>query len=264
MDHAEYLGSSIAGIAREKAGIFKRGVPAVIGERSPEVRGQLAQLAEDAGASRVCVAAEESWVSEIQMRPEATTFRLQLAKENYSVALGLRGLHQVWNAATAICALRAAGDRFYPPHQLLSTALADVALAGRCQIVGNVVLDVAHNPQGASVLAKCLQDLFPEQKFTVLLCVLADKDWRGIVGELAVVAMRFVLTDAPGVPQARRWNLTEAGSALSQAEIPHVIVPNFDDALRLVGKEQERVLITGSFHTVGDAMSRLQLSPLPR
>jgi dihydrofolate synthase/folylpolyglutamate synthase len=262
MDHSEFLGTSIAEIAVEKAGIFKRGVPAVVGERSPDIRARLAGLAGLAGASRVCVVAEESYASGIELH-ETTSFRLRVGTEEYPVVLGMRGVHQAWNAMTAIFALRCAGGAFHPPPHLFTSALADLSLPGRCQVAGNLILDVAHNPEGAAVLAGCLKALYPQQKFTVLLCVLADKDWRGMVHALAEVASRFILTDAPGVPELRRWNLVEVGEALTIAQMPHAIIADLDVALRLVTSQGEKVLVTGSFHTVGEAMTRLQLSPLP-
>jgi dihydrofolate synthase/folylpolyglutamate synthase len=127
-----------------------------------------------------------------------------------------------------------------------------------------MVFDVAHNPDGVKVLATALSEVFPGERFAVLLCVLADKDWRSMIQELAPIASHFVLTDAPTAPAGRRWDLAAAGQEAAQAGVSHEIISDFDAALNNARGRAERLIITGSFHTVGDAMSRLQVSPLPR
>jgi dihydrofolate synthase/folylpolyglutamate synthase len=70
----------------------------------------------------------------------------------------------------------------------------------------------------------------------------------------------FVLTDAPTAPSSRRWNLEEAGAFLRHIGANGSVAWTFDEALRAAG-EAPTVVVTGSFHTVGDAMARLQVSP---
>jgi dihydrofolate synthase/folylpolyglutamate synthase len=94
-----------------------------------------------------------------------------------------------------------------------------------------------------------------------LLCVLGDKDWRGMLEALAPVVSHFILTDAPTAPASRRWPLVEAlDYALSRGWSAEA-VPSFDQALGVAGAVGATVVVTGSFHTVGDAMARLQVSP---
>jgi dihydrofolate synthase/folylpolyglutamate synthase len=94
-----------------------------------------------------------------------------------------------------------------------------------------------------------------------VLAVLTDKDWRGIIRELAPVVDRFIFTNAPSAPPERRWNPAEAQAFAESAAFAADLEPAFDIALERGKHDSATLLITGSFHTVGDAMSRLQVSP---
>ncbi len=95
-----------------------------------------------------------------------------------------------------------------------------------------------------------------------LLTVLTDKDWRGVMGALAPVVDVFVLTSAPTAPASRAWNVTEALATRTSRGWEAVLEPDFDRAIDTASSLAATVLVTGSFHTVGDAMARLQVDPL--
>ncbi len=84
-----------------------------------------------------------------------------------------------------------------------------------------------------------------------------------MVGHLRERVDRFILTDAPSAPAERAWDLDEVARALREEAVEVDAVPEFDAALAHAQAVGETVLVTGSFHTVGDAMARLQVSPLP-
>ncbi|HCU13498.1 MAG TPA: hypothetical protein DGB72_15385, partial [Gemmatimonadetes bacterium] len=88
-----------------------------------------------------------------------------------------------------------------------------------------------------------------------------DKDWRGIIRELAPAVDRFLFTNAPSAPAERRWDAAEARTFARAQGFEADLEPDMDAALALGQERSETLLITGSFHTVGDAMSRLQVSP---
>jgi dihydrofolate synthase/folylpolyglutamate synthase len=92
--------------------------------------------------------------------------------------------------------------------------------------------------------------------------VLADKDWRAMISLLATRVDRFVLTAPPSVPADRAWALDDAVAFARANGWAAEAEPDFDRALALSREGAEATLITGSFHTVGDAMARLQVSPL--
>jgi dihydrofolate synthase / folylpolyglutamate synthase len=137
-----------------------------------------------------------------------------------------------------------------------------VRLPGRFQRVDNWIFDVAHNADGARTLAASLRLVQHEPPVVALLCVLGDKDWRAMLDVLAPEVDQFVLTNAPSAPASRAWSLDTAAAYAGSKGYAAVALPSFDDALARVNTREGTVLVTGSFHTVGDAMVRLQVSPL--
>jgi dihydrofolate synthase/folylpolyglutamate synthase len=91
--------------------------------------------------------------------------------------------------------------------------------------------------------------------------VLADKDWRGIISALSGVIDRFVFTNALSAPTERRWNPADADAFARSQGLDSRVVGSLDDAIAEAERGSGTVLVTGSFHTVGDVMSRLQVSP---
>jgi dihydrofolate synthase/folylpolyglutamate synthase len=262
LDHTEYLGPTLESIAREKAGIFKPGVPAVIGEADPEVRAWLARDAEQAGASPIRIVVEETEASLFAINARGTEFRLRALGEERVVGTPLVGRHQADNFTFALTLLDAAGGRFRVPLAEAVESVRAVRLPGRFQRVGRWIFDVAHNADGARTVAASLASLEHELPVVALLCVLADKDWRAMLDALAPVVSRFVLTDAPTAPASRAWPLADAVAYAASRGYPAVAEPDFDAALRIAERAGGTTVVTGSFHTVGDAMARLQVSPL--
>ncbi|MGH7603422.1 MAG: bifunctional folylpolyglutamate synthase/dihydrofolate synthase [Gemmatimonadaceae bacterium] len=260
MDHTELLGDSLEKIAREKAGIFKPGVPAVIGEANPAIRSLLEECAKLAGAHPVIGLDSEYAIENVELSSRGTSFTLADAAE-VTTTTPLLGVHQARNAAVAIATLQALGPNFLPPPDKISAALSTVFLPGRFQRFGKFIFDVAHNPDGAQTVATTLDALKVDRPRTALLAVLRDKDWRGVIRALEPAVDRFVFTDAPSAPPERRWNAEEAKAFADSNGIAACLEPDIDTALRIAQANSETVVVTGSFHTVGDVMSRLQVSP---
>lgn len=261
IDHVEQLGPTHELIAAEKAGIFKPGAPAVIGEANGQVAGLLADHARGRGASRIVDLWRETPPREIETSGRGTTFTLELAEGPRRVRTPLAGVHQASNCAVALRTVQSAGGRWWPGWDAACAALDQVALPGRFQQVGPWIFDVAHNADGAAVLASTLRSV-PGEPVTAVLCVLGDKDWRGIMAALAPVVDGFILTNAPTAPASRAWSLDEAVAYAVTQGWTVESSPDFDKALRLARDRGGRTVVTGSFHTVGDAMDRLHVSPL--
>ena len=262
LDHTDLLGTTIEQIAAEKAGIFKNGSPALIGERDPVVASQLAGIAAERGADPI-LAVDRDWrVSGIEVRDGTTRFTLGAGGESRQFSTPLLGEHQAYNAALAIVTLLAAGAAWTPGADDTERGLRAIRLPGRFQRVGNSVFDVAHNPAGAAVLARTLEQTGVERPVTTLLAVLSDKDWKGMLRELAPVTDRFVLTTAPTAPANRVWDLDAALAHAKDAGYPAEAEPDFARAVAMVHRSAGTSVVTGSFHTVGDAMACLQVDPL--
>jgi dihydrofolate synthase/folylpolyglutamate synthase len=261
-DHLEYLGPTLDAIAREKAGIFKPGVPAVIGESSAEVSGWLAGAARDARASTIHLVADEMRIDNVAVMAAGTEFTLEALGERASVRTPLFGRHQASNFAFALALLDAAGPPFATTLADAAAAASAIRLPGRFQRVGRWIFDVAHNADGARTLATTLASVKGTTPLTALVCVLGDKHWRAMLAALQPIVQRIVLTDPPSAPANRHWPLGDAASFAGSIGAEVAAVPDFDQALALASSHEGSTLVTGSFHTVGDAMARLQVSPL--
>jgi dihydrofolate synthase/folylpolyglutamate synthase len=258
IDHTEYLGTTRSQIATEKAGIFKAGRPALIGEPDREIRNLLARCARAAGATPIRVVADEVTLSDIVVEPTGgTSFTFDRhGSSPVRLRTGLAGAHQASNTALALLMLEAVGQ----PYSV--DVLPGVTLPGRFQRHGRYIFDVAHNPDGATVLARTLDAVAPPRPIVAIVAVLADKDWRGILTALSASVDHFVLTSAPTAPESRAWRPEDAVTFARDhgwsADVEH----DFARALARGESAGGTVLVTGSFHTVGDAMTNLQVSPL--
>jgi dihydrofolate synthase / folylpolyglutamate synthase len=263
-DHTEYLGSTLEEIAREKAGIFKQGRPAVIGEPDPHIRDELAEHAHAAGASVVRIVAVESPLETVRVEDEGTTCTIVWKGERAILRTPLAGEHQAANLAFSLAMLDAAGADFGVDMGDAKRLLPRVRIPGRFQHVGRFIFDVAHNAAGAEVVARTMTAVSPPRPIAAVLCVLRDKDWREMIRVLSQVVGHFVLTMAPTAPASRAWHLPEVLAFTNQLGVSAEVVEDFGASIETALQRAPTVLITGSFHTVGDAMALLQVSPLAR
>jgi dihydrofolate synthase/folylpolyglutamate synthase len=262
LDHTDLLGGSPEHVAAEKAGIFKAGIPAVIGERDVALGELLASHARDAGASAVHQVAADWSLEDVAISLSGTCFTLARVdpKTRGRFRTPLVGVQQAFNTATAFAALYAVKE--LPAIADIASALDSVRLAGRFQIHDQYVFDVAHNPSAAAALAASLSSVTLPRPITAVLAVLGDKDWRGVISALSGVVDRFICTIAPSAPVERLWNCEAAATFARGIGADAAAIADFDAALAAAERQSGTVLITGSFHTVGDAMSRLQVNPL--
>ncbi len=264
LDHMQYLGNTIEQIAAEKAGIFKAGVPAIVGDGDAAIRRRLATLARAAGASEVLVVGDDWLVDDIVVSAAGTSFSIaeRASGRRRELRTSLVGRHQASNTAVALAMLRLAGGEYAEAGERANRALGRVAIPGRFQRCGSIIFDVAHNPAGISVLCEALDAVSVPHPLSCLITVLADKDWRTMIALLATRTDRLILTAPPSVPSDRAWALDEAVAFAREHGWPAESEPDFDRALEISREGAAATLITGSFHTVGDAMARLQVSPL--
>lgn len=232
LEHTDYLGPTLAHIAREKAGIAKPGVPLVVGESDPALATILREVAIAAGAPVVEVPADET----------------------YDAPLALRGRHQRRNAAVARALLGALPDAWRPGEAAVRTGFARARLPGRFERRGPWLFDVAHNPDGIRTLVDALANERPPGPVHAVTCILKDKDWRTMLALLAPAVTAVWVTNAPSAPAHRTWDLAEVAHTLGDAVRPE---PDFARALARACAEAGTVLVCGSFHTVGDAMACL-------
>jgi dihydrofolate synthase/folylpolyglutamate synthase len=236
LEHTDYLGHDLSTIAREKAGIAKPGVPFVIGEQDPAIRQTLIEEAQRLGAQPI-----------IRVGMEQTP--------PGGMRLGLRGPHQWNNAWVALTTLNALPPPFGPVGPWVPPSFAQAYIPGRFDVRGRWILDVAHNPDGMQVLIQALRDYGPARPLHALVGIRNDKDWPAMLATLRPEVDRLILTVAPSVPGEQRWK--EQDFAGTDQDPAVRFEPDFDRALQAIQDGARTMLVTGSFHTVGDAMARL-------
>jgi dihydrofolate synthase/folylpolyglutamate synthase len=263
LDHQEFLGNTLEAIAREKAGIFRAGRPAVIGGREPSPVLEGIARALEAPLKRLAV--EYNYIREgAGWRFRGTHWDLP-----HLPAPGLLGEIQFSNAATALAALEEISTRLKIPAAAVASGLAETHLVGRFQVIAAGrnspawVLDVAHNPDAARVLARNLS-ANPVGGRTLAVCgILADKDAASIAAILNPCIDAWWCAGVDGVRGRTGEQL--AGVVREQLDAPVATAANIAEgcASALKGAEpQDRIVIFGSFHTVGPALDWLEAEGL--
>lgn len=267
LDHADYLGSSLTDIAREKAGILKEGVPAVTAASDPQIVRVLREVADSVGAPLKVVDRRKLEVLGISLNgtrvrvsggPRAVLF------EPLDLEIPLIGEHQAVNALVALEVLDLLPDSLRPDRRDVIRGLSSVFWPGRMQVARDGafrwLFDIAHNPASVETLVASLRRLNLSGPRIAVVGVLGDKDWRTMLPPLAEYADRTFLTVPPSAARDRVWDPEAASRALGN--IGHFeVVPDFAEALdRARGQAGAgTVVVTGSSHTVGDALEALDL-----
>jgi len=266
MDHAEYLGHSLEAIAGEKAGIIKAGVPVFTTEVDPRIREIFRRRATEVEAPFYVVDSSVE-VRELEVAPRGNAFTLATESwGNIPLISPLPGRHQAANVNLAVRCLEALGPGLRPGLEAVMEGVEDVCWPGRVQIEGGPggrwVFDVAHNTAAAHALAEALPQLGLPEPLVLLMGIQGDKDWRAMLPPLFQLTHDAVLTQPPSVQADRRWDPLEAARALEARPNLH-IVPEFSEALELAREAagEGTVVVTGSHHTVGDAMNLLGMEP---
>jgi dihydrofolate synthase/folylpolyglutamate synthase len=191
-DHEEFLGHDLAGIAREKAGIAKPGVPLVVGAVAPEIDAAIATVAADVGAPVVSAARE------VTLEASGDGLRFRAPGVDWDgLALGLPGAFQRDNARTALALLATLRSVLPVDGDAVRRGLAGVVWPGRLADLGGaprVVVDGAHNPDGVAALVRELPRLVGGERVTLVFAVMADKAWEAMLAALVPHASRIVAT----------------------------------------------------------------------
>ena len=265
LDHQEFLGATVEEIAREKAGIVKPGVPVVTAETDDRVLAVLADAAVDGGAPFVRVDPGRD-VRDVRVGERGTTFRCAGPGGGFrELRTPLPGTHQAVNATLAVAALEMLPSP--PSARSIRTGVAAVDWPGRGQVVrlgGRYhIFDAAHNRAATDAVARTVDQLSPPRPLVAVVGILADKDWPRMVPAIAAVADTVVLTSPPSAPPERRWRPGEARAAAeghsARVEVVEEIGVALKWATRLAG--EGTILVTGSCHTVGDALRALDARP---
>jgi dihydrofolate synthase/folylpolyglutamate synthase len=270
VDHVNYLGSDIEGIATEKAGIIKPGSVAVLAQQLPEAARVIAARSIEVGAT---VAREgiEFGVLQRDVAVGGQRLTLQGLGGAYSeIFLPLHGAHQARNAVLALAAAEAffgAGGNRSLDIDAVRDAFATVSVPGRLErvrAVPSVFIDGAHNPHGAQALATALRDEFAFRRLIAVVGMMRDKDARGILAELEPAVDEVVLTAASSSRAMHIDDLAAVAREVfddSRVLIEQRLPDAIDTAIALVTAADGHsdrtsgagVVITGSVAMVGQA-----------
>lgn len=286
LDHAEYLGTDLAGIAAEKAGIIKKApeslVPrdtvAILAKQDPEVMDVLLRRAVEADAA-VAREGSEFTVLARQIAVGGQQLELQGLGGVYTdIFLPLHGEHQARNASLALAAVEAffgAGPDRQLDVDAIREGFASLTNPGRLERVRaapTVFLDAAHNPDGARALAAALADEFDFRKLVGVVAVMGDKDVDGILTALEPAFDEIVVThngSPRGLDVERLADLAVARFGDERV----VVAPTLPDAIETaIGLAEEvaepgeavsgaGVVVTGSVVTAGAARSLFGKDP---
>jgi dihydrofolate synthase/folylpolyglutamate synthase len=235
-DHEKWLGQSLGEIAAEKAGIIKPHVPVVSAAQRSEAR-------------KVISARAAEFEAPIQF----------VAVPYDGTPIGLAGSHQKQNAALAIAAVRAA--RIAIDESAIACGLANVEWPARFQRWDKrTIIDGAHNPAAAHVLADTWREFFGDQRATLILAVLADKDLRGICEALAPISNYVLLPKIRSERAADPEDLARTLSSITPS-LPYCTTPSIAHALDEARKRLRPILLTGSLHFAGEVLAHLQGKP---
>ncbi len=236
LDHQKWLGDTLAQIAAEKAGIIKPGVPVVSAPQPDEVRAVLEATAREAGSAISFVA--EPWDGG---------------------PVGLSGSHQLWNAALACAALRAAGVGAEARAEI--QGLRSVVWSGRFQLVaGNFVIDGAHNPEAVETLVATWREVYGETKAALVFGALRDKDAGQLLRALRAIADEVWLVPVSGLRGASAAELHPSAQAAGFTAIHDVPLEMSLVAVRASGRP---VLVAGSLFLAGEVLALLQGAAKP-
>jgi dihydrofolate synthase / folylpolyglutamate synthase len=258
-DHTKILGSTLEKIAVEKAGIIKSGVPLVTGERRPELYEMFREVCKERHTTitRPAQPRKRYSFSNGLMR-----FDVSCMPEGSGLSSSLVGVHQIDNAAIAVkCAEVLNRQGIKISDRAVKMGLRRTRWPARFQLVSKqpeIVLDVAHNPDGARALVSTFKTVYGNRKVILVCGFLERPDFDIMMQEFAAITRRAVITR----PQAHRaaeiegviWGATNAGLDF---DVKLVVADAVDRALKLAAKG-EMVLICGSHYTVGEAITRLK------
>ncbi|GAB7388679.1 bifunctional tetrahydrofolate synthase/dihydrofolate synthase [Bacillaceae bacterium] len=258
-DHINVLGGSLAEIAREKAGIIKPGVPLITSDQCPEVMEVLrdASLRKKAALYGL---GDQFRAVPLAVTPEKQTFRFEGPYRSYDdVEIALKGPHQVKNAAVALMTLEVLRQfyAFVIEEEDLRQGFAKAFWPGRFEIVAaepTVILDGAHNPDGARALASALSSYYPGKKAHFILSVLEDKLVGEMVKELLPVASSFTATTFDFARVLSERELAERIRKAAGGRPVHA-AKDWREAWRAVRESAqpgELIVVTGSLYFVAE------------
>lgn len=258
IDHVQWLGRTREEIGREKAGIFRRDRAAICGDDRPPA--SLVQHARESGA-RLFVRGKDFGFERAESADAGWVWRSGTQVRSGLPIPALRGDHQLANAATALMALESVADRLPVTQSQIREGLLRVRVSGRFHVIPGApvqILDVAHNAQAARSLAATLSQMTCGGRTLAVFGMLADKDIGAVAEAMRAIVDRwhvFTLAVPRGAQAAELKSILDSHGCRDVHAFDTPVAAHA--AAMAVAQPADRIVIFGSFYTVGDILSRL-------
>lgn len=259
LDHTQFLGNTIAEIAQNKAGIIKREIPIIIGELPQEAYAVIEKIANDNKAplykadKNIIVRADNKGLLGYELDIKMGENILK------NIFFSLPGDYQLANLATALTAIKILKEKGYLiKDDIINQTLSTLKMPGRLEVISKdplVILDVAHNAEGARAVNKALQKLLLDKPKVLLCGIVDDKDAYTVLKYLGQNTVRCIIAR----PEGRRGENWLRLLPVWQELFPEILVHTIEDINEAVNysleqlNDEEYLLICGSFYIIDKA-----------
>jgi len=262
-DHMSVLGNTTSKIAEEKAGIFKKDVPAVTCQQDNDVANVLRRVAGNVKTNLQFVGSDIEFSYRFECaRPIGPHMRVCLSTEQSRfehLAVPLMGEHQAVNCGLALAMLDKLKARGFPFDDAKAVeGLAKLKLPGRLEVVSrdpHVIIDGAHNAASVQCLIRGIGQHIPYDSMVVVFGCNCDKDVDGMLEQISLGADKVIFTKARNNPKS---SLPEELAAIyterygKMAQVAQTFTEAMSIAIRAISRE-DLITITGSFYLIGEA-----------
>lgn len=268
MDHTDVLGETIELIATEKAGIIKEGIPVVSCVTQPEAITVLKEKAKAKHAPLYLL--QQQFTYKRQLLNELSQY-LQFSGpfHDFTIEIGLQGEHQCTNASGVLMVLDILREQlgYVLSDDAIKKGMRDTLWAGRMELVHSnprIVLDGAHNPEGAESLARSIPETYRYQKLNLMMGILANKHHQAYLQHILPIVDTLILSE----PDFRRKLdaerlfeiVTELKAQYAKADLKIIVEPDWKSALSLLlaqTQQEDLGVVTGTLYMISDVRASL-------
>ncbi|MGN7359875.1 bifunctional folylpolyglutamate synthase/dihydrofolate synthase [Paenibacillus sp. SAF-054] len=268
MDHTDVLGDTVEQIAFEKAGIIKPGVPVVSCVQQPEAIQVLRKKAEECRTTLYLAGEKFSYEYTGEKGPYQT-FHFSGPFREYDIEIGMKGEHQIANAAGALMALEVLRQymAFVMDEEDILQGFRDTFWAGRMEEIPStprIVLDGAHNPEGAESLRKSIERHYPHERLNLMMGMLSNKHHESYLKHILPIVDTLILTEPDFRKKMDAAALHDIAEGLKHSYgkpgLQIIVEPDWKNALELLKSRTEAedlAVVSGTLYLISDVRAAL-------
>lgn len=251
-DHTEYLGNSLHNIAKNKAGIMKKGAAAISGMQLPEALSALHEKADELGL-RLDILKKE----DLSFNESRKTGEQEFEYDLHKYKITLNGTHQLYNAALAVMAVKALSEKgVVIPGKAVENGLHKTKWCGRFEVIASkplIIIDGAHNEGGAKVLKDSVLRYLSRKKLVGIAGMLKDKDHEAVLCKLAPLCGMLFTVSTQGQRGYSASELAETASLYNKNVTSIGGIEEAVELARMTAGSSGAILIFGSLSILGAA-----------